>query len=122
MINLNDSEIFTPRQFMNPFFQPVHDFIVCIRCFSRYLHIKDQICSGRSPHHAEIMHTERFIQKMYHLLNFCLHRKDLFVIGYDQIHMNRCRTVQYFLQFMFNMIDLFMNILNISIHIHFSMK
>ena len=97
MIDLYHRKILASRQFVYPLFQPVHDLVVCIGSFSRNLHIKDQICSGRTFYHSEIMHTEGFIQKMYHLFYFCLHRKNFLIICHDRIHMDRCGTMQFFL-------------------------
>ena len=116
MIDLYHRKIFTSRQAMYLFFQTVHDLIVGQGSFSWHFHIEDQVGSGRTFGHAEVVHAKVFIQRLYHLFHFLLHFQNFLIVCHDRIHVDRCGTVQFFLKFMFDMVDLLVDVLNISVH------
>ena len=62
------------------------------------------------------MHAEGFIQRLYHRLHLRLHFQNFLIVCHDRVHVDRCGTVQLFLKFMFDMVDLLVDVLDIPIH------
>ena len=122
MIDLDHGEILPAKIPVDAVFQFIDDFIVRKLRAAGNGDVEDQVCPGVPADHTEIMDAQCAVKISDNLIYLLLHFQNFLVVGDDGIHVDGGGTVELFLELMFNMVDLFMDRLDIPFRVNLRME
>ena len=122
MIDLDHGEILPAKIPVDTAFQFIDDLIVRKLRAAGNGDVEDQVCPGVPADHAEIMDAQCAVKISDNLIYLLLHFQNFLVVGDDGIHVDGGGTVELFLKLMFDMVDLFMDRLDIPLRVNLCME